>query len=538
MPTNLSSRKHIQARGFMRSRSGCCRTVLAVVLGLLASDTYAFLVPTPWHHILIRQSRRPAGAHCSLRALGLAKGRPGAGKMGISMQSETASDSFKSSQRQLPKVIGHRGAKAVAPENTIASIRAAKALGCCWVEVDVMLSKDKVPVIHHDNTLSRCTNGQGNLWDYTLKELEQLDAGSHYDEASGFPATRYPGEQIPQLTTLLQCCRDLDLGLNLEVKHVTQHAPEVPSPREQEMEEELANVVCDTIEDFGVQPSQLVFSSFSRPAIAVLRRRLPHFSCAFLVEDIPDDWEEFMAAHGCASLNFGWPHPANTPAKIEECASKVPCYVYTINDGEVARQLLSLGVSGVFSDCPHLVQQALARSGLDTSITPRGSDETVAARGKNVNAQRVTIREAPWTWDSLGVELPDAQILSDLRRVVFIEEQNVSEEDEWEGGEEECWHWLAVVDGQSVGTVRVKPDGTIGRMAVLKEFRSRGVGAALLQRAVCKVESLGLDAAQLSAQTHAISFYERFGFLVQGAEFEDAGIPHVRMSLNFRDRGG
>ena len=57
------------------------------------------------------------------------------------------------------------------------------------------------------------------------------------------------------------------------------------------MEEELANVVCDTIEKLNVQPSDLVFSSFSRPAIAVLRRRLPHFRCAFLVEAIPDDWE-------------------------------------------------------------------------------------------------------------------------------------------------------------------------------------------------------------------------------------------------------
>jgi len=168
--------------------------------------------------------------------------REEAGTQLISMQVKTAEDSVSTSHRQLPQVIGHRGARAVAPENTLASIRAAKSLGCSWVEVDVMLTKDKVPVIHHDNTLNRCTNGEGNLWDYTVAELGQLDAGSHYDEASGFPATLYPGERIPTLTGLLQCCRDLELGLNLEVKHVTERAPQAPSPREQKMEEVNINI--------------------------------------------------------------------------------------------------------------------------------------------------------------------------------------------------------------------------------------------------------------------------------------------------------
>lgn len=252
----------------------------------------------------------------------------------------------------LPSVIGHRGAKAVAPENTLASIRAAQALGCTWVEVDVMLTKDLVPVIHHDNTLDRCTDGKGNLWDYNIDELERLDAGSHF-------ASEYAGERIPRLTALLQCCRDLNLGLNLEVKHVTERSPDVPTASEQAMEETLAHVVCDTIETFGVRPCELVFSSFSRPAIAILRSRLPQFQCAFLVEKIPDDWFAFMTRHNCVSLNFGWNEEENTRERIQECARNVLCYSYTVNDGAVARQLLSWGVSGVFSDCPHLVEAAL-----------------------------------------------------------------------------------------------------------------------------------------------------------------------------------
>ena len=225
-----------------------------VVVGLLATDTSAFLAPMPGHHAMMRRSTSassalgtpglwsrgrmdlPSSDRTGIAGGGRCKRRVAAGTPLISMQVKTE-DSVSTSQRKLPQVIGHRGARAAAPENTLASIRAAKALGCSWVEVDVMLTKDKVPVIHHDNTLNRCTNGGGNLWDYTVAELGQLDAGSNYDEASGFPAKLYPGERIPTLTGLLQCCRNLELGLNLEVKHVTERASEAPSPREQEMEE-------------------------------------------------------------------------------------------------------------------------------------------------------------------------------------------------------------------------------------------------------------------------------------------------------------
>lgn len=252
----------------------------------------------------------------------------------------------------LPKIIGHRGARSLAPENTLASIRSAKAVGCSWVEVDVMLTKDKVPVIHHDNTLERCTGTKGNLWDYTLQEILELDAGSHFSE-------KFAGEKIPRLTALLRCCSDLSLGLNLEVKHVTEHSPDVPSALEQQMEEELASVVCDTIETCNVDPSELVFSSFSRPAIAVLRRRLPQFECAFLVESIPDDWAVFMTEHKCMSLNFSWKEKGNTRQRIEDCSSQVLTYSYTVNDPFVAQELLSWGVKGVFSDCPHVLSDAL-----------------------------------------------------------------------------------------------------------------------------------------------------------------------------------
>jgi glycerophosphoryl diester phosphodiesterase len=252
----------------------------------------------------------------------------------------------------LSRVIGHRGARNRAPENTIAALRAAKELGCAWVEMDVMLTKDKIPVLHHDNDLARCTDGKGSLWDFTIDEIELLDAGASFSAATA-------GERIPRLAEALRCCRDLLVGLNLEVKHVTEGSSDVPTDAEREVEEELAHIVCDTVESCAVSPTELVFSSYSRPAIAVLRRRLPHFACAYLVEDLPQDWQRFMLDHQCESLIFQW--DLVPKERIAESVQKVPCFAYTVNDGAVAHELLSLGVCGVISDCPDIVAAELCK---------------------------------------------------------------------------------------------------------------------------------------------------------------------------------
>ena len=92
----------------------------------------------------------------------------------------------------IPKVIGHRGAKAYAPENTLASIHAAADLSIEWVEVDVKLTKDSMAIIFHDEELERCTGTSGLVKDFTLQEIRELDAGSWYGES-------FIGEKIPTL---------------------------------------------------------------------------------------------------------------------------------------------------------------------------------------------------------------------------------------------------------------------------------------------------------------------------------------------------
>lgn len=117
-----------------------------------------------------------------------------------------------------------------------------------------------------------------------------------------------------------------------------------------------------------------------------------------------------------------------------------------------------------------------------------------------------------------------------VREAVFIAEQSVPEELEWDGLDPLCAHVLAWNEvGDAIGTARLQTDGKIGRMAVLKGWRGRGAGRALLQTLLDLAARQGLSRVTLAAQIHAIEFYERAGFYVVGEPFMDAGILHRLM---------
>lgn len=129
------------------------------------------------------------------------------------------------------------------------------------------------------------------------------------------------------------------------------------------------------------------------------------------------------------------------------------------------------------------------------------------------------------------VDWVDAEpLIRPVRETVFIHEQAVPEELEWDGLDPQCAHVLAWNDqGDAIGTARMQANGTIGRMAVLKDWRGRGAGRALLEALLDCAVRQELTRVTLSAQTHAIGFYERAGFHVVGELFIDAGIPHRKM---------
>ncbi|BCB61526.1 MULTISPECIES: GNAT family N-acetyltransferase [Halomonadaceae] len=120
---------------------------------------------------------------------------------------------------------------------------------------------------------------------------------------------------------------------------------------------------------------------------------------------------------------------------------------------------------------------------------------------------------------------------SRIRRVVFIDEQQVPQEEEWDGLDSQCLHFLAMLKGEPVGTARLLPDGHIGRVAVLEHARGLGIGYQLMEAAIQAARDAGHARAVLSAQLHALAFYEQLGFVAHGDVFMDAGIPHREMTL-------
>ncbi|MEO0503581.1 MAG: GNAT family N-acetyltransferase [Pseudomonadota bacterium] len=127
----------------------------------------------------------------------------------------------------------------------------------------------------------------------------------------------------------------------------------------------------------------------------------------------------------------------------------------------------------------------------------------------------------------------DLATCHDLRRIVFMEEQGVSEADERDGRDGEALHVLATLDGEALGCARILLNGEvakIGRVCVLKDARGTGLGAAIILGCLDVARAQpGVTTARLGAQTHALSFYEKLGFEAFGPVYDDAGIPHRDM---------
>lgn len=134
----------------------------------------------------------------------------------------------------------------------------------------------------------------------------------------------------------------------------------------------------------------------------------------------------------------------------------------------------------------------------------------------------------PADWNALEAELYA------IRHVVFVEEQQVPVELERDEHDPLGLHVIARdADGRGIGTGRLLPDGHIGRLAVLADWRGLGIGRALMAELLKLARQQGFRTVHLNSQTYAIPFYERLGFRTEGAEFMEAGIPHRSMCLEF-----
>ena len=234
---------------------------------------------------------------------------------------------------QVPKVIGHRGAAGHAPENTVAAIEKAAALGARWVEFDVKLTRDGELILFHDDTLERTTDGKGKVDETTLADIRRLDAGKWYQ-------ARFAGARVPTLDEAMEALARLGLGANVEIK---------PCPgRERETGEATARALR------ARWPGRLpapVLSSFRAEALAAAQSAAPEFPRALLVREVSDEWRSQAEALGATAVHCNHQFiDRHRILALKGAGYAVRCY--TVNDVRTATQLFAWGVESVFTDYP------------------------------------------------------------------------------------------------------------------------------------------------------------------------------------------
>ncbi|MEK9671945.1 MAG: glycerophosphodiester phosphodiesterase [Rhodospirillaceae bacterium] len=242
-------------------------------------------------------------------------------------------------QTQLPAIIGHRGAAGLAPENTLASIRKAHDLGVRCVEFDVMLTADGTPVLFHDETLERTTNGTGRLADRRWEDIKSLDAGGWFSGA-------FKGEPIPSLHQTLAVLGKLGLAANVELK---------PAAGTDAMTGVIAARTLQ--ENWPANLPAPVLSSFSEMALLSAADQAPEFPRAFLADAVPGDWRAACVRLGAGALHAGGKRLTPDQAKAVTGAGYA-LRVYTVSDPADAKRLFGWGVESVFTDFPDRIAAA------------------------------------------------------------------------------------------------------------------------------------------------------------------------------------
>ncbi|NMG76264.1 glycerophosphodiester phosphodiesterase [Aromatoleum diolicum] len=236
----------------------------------------------------------------------------------------------------LPAVLAHRCGGTLAPENTLAGLDAALGNACGGVEFDVMLSGSGSPVLIHDETLERTTNGRGPVADTPDEILRALDAGAWFDR-------RFAGEPLPTLEAAAARCKALGLAVNLEIK---------PS---EGAEEATAEVVVRRARELWAGASELLLSSFSERALEVAATLAPELRRGLLVSAIPKDWQMRCRRLGVVALHVAHKHlDATNVAAVRDAGLWV--VAYTVNDPLRARTLFEWGVDCVITDRPDIVR--------------------------------------------------------------------------------------------------------------------------------------------------------------------------------------
>lgn len=237
---------------------------------------------------------------------------------------------------QIPKLIGHRGAAAYAPENTLEGIHTAADMGIKWVELDVKLTADNVPILFHDETLGRTSNGAGPVAEKTLEQIRELECGHWFSES-------FAGIRIPTLEEAIDVLLKRDLGVNFEIK---------PCPGR---EQETAEIALDVISQIWDEHEKILISSFQPVSLETAYDMAGDWPRGLLLpEQWPENWRDMAEFFDVKTVNVN-----GNKVTREQVESIIDAgygvLAYTINDVHTARKLFSWGVDGVFSDAPDVI---------------------------------------------------------------------------------------------------------------------------------------------------------------------------------------
>lgn len=235
------------------------------------------------------------------------------------------------------RIIAHRGASGYAPENTMFAIQKAVALGASWIEVDVAFTADNEVVVFHDDVLDRTSSGKGRLREATYQHLLSLDAGSWF-------AQEFKDEKILTLKQLLEFLRDHpSVSMNIELKTDIIDA------------KQLAEEVFKLFQQIELSQQQTVlFTSSSFEALQTLYLLNAQLRLGIVSDDITQAVLDQAAAIQCVSLSVDYKNLDRQKVdKIKAFGYQV--LAYTVNQRDIAKQLIEYGVDGIFTDYPDLL---------------------------------------------------------------------------------------------------------------------------------------------------------------------------------------
>ena len=233
----------------------------------------------------------------------------------------------------LPKVMGHRGVAGFAPENTLVSMREAAKTGLHWVEFDVKLTSDKIPILFHDDSLERTTGRKGMVADLPFSTMAELDAGSWFSPL-------FKGAEVPSFDQMIDLALSLGLSINVELKPSQGHA------------RETAEVSLSLLSRrWPSERERPLISSFDRDCLEVARDGFPQWPRGLIVYRLPDDWAAALGALGCSSFHI---HHSLATRELVTAAQSMGMTVacYTVNDKELAKQLFEMGIDCLITDDP------------------------------------------------------------------------------------------------------------------------------------------------------------------------------------------